>query len=144
MQQREIDERNNTAYPPAVYNSRLYRSNKMFLETRQALFTHPFIGRVACVRACKLSDTLVLSFSFSLISRDFVICHVYVTYRDANVNYILVINLKTHFSALIITLDKIYLMIARQYFLLNSSIKFQNNFSSKEILSDLFHNVIFD
>lgn len=66
------------------------------------------------------------------------------TSRDANVNYILVINLKTHFAALIITLDKIYLMIARQYFLLNSSIKFQNNFSSKEILSDLFHNVIFD
>lgn len=50
---------------PTVYNIRLYRSNKMFLETRQALFTHPFIGRMACVRACKLSEE---AFGFILLS----------------------------------------------------------------------------
>lgn len=65
VQRREKDGRNNTAYPSAVYNSRLYRSNKMFLETRQARSS--FYSSVYWTCGVRMSLQALRHFGFILL-----------------------------------------------------------------------------
>lgn len=74
--ERERDERNNTAYPPAVMAGCIDRTKCSWKHDKlEALFARPFIGRVACVRAYELASpqahTIQAFYALSFLSLRF-------------------------------------------------------------------------